>query len=79
MVGIEVLEGAQSRAEVDTGVRSFGRACAVQESPMAMCFLQWGKHAEGGEFSHQEPLQLLGLSLCTAAVTRQSSPSGHLV
>lgn len=39
-VGIEVLEGAQSGAEVGTGVQSFGRACAVQESPMAMCFLQ---------------------------------------
>lgn len=49
----------------------------VLSAGVHLAFL-WGELAEG-ERSHRGLLQLLGLSLCTVPVTKQSSPSGHLM
>lgn len=71
-------------ADTSQAVVSLAASSRRRNTPWQHVFYERARHhqgkcAEGGECSHQGLLQLLGLSLCTVSVTKQSSPSGHLM
>lgn len=68
-----------SRAVVPLAASARGRNTPGQRIFDRRARHRRGDRAEGGECSHRGLLQLLGLSLCTVSVTKQSSPSGHLM